>query len=344
VPFAAVVVDHRHAEMQLDVRHIEIGPGFQEAAAFGEIRGHRATALAPVLPDRAKDARQTAERNAGEIRAVGGVAEDEVRMVLQVLADAGQMMHRGDAVACERFAVADTGQHQQMRAMKRARRQDHLAAGAQLADLLALPVLDADRALALEQDARGMRLRLHPQVGTVCDVRMNIAARRAPALAILLRHLVGAETFLLFGVKILADAELRLTRGFQKDLLYRIVGAQSVDGERTALAVIFAVEIGVVFRTFEVRQHVGMRPAAVAKRRPLVVVAAVTADIDHRIDGAGATQPLAARLVAGPAVEAGLRHRLQRPVVDLARHHQHQRAGRGDHPVVVAAASLQQRH
>src|SRR5205085_10872148 len=45
VPLAAVVVDHRHAEMQLDVRHLEIGPGFEEAAAFGEIRGHRAAAL-----------------------------------------------------------------------------------------------------------------------------------------------------------------------------------------------------------------------------------------------------------------------------------------------------------
>ena len=58
-------------------------------------------------------------------------------------------------------------------------------------------------------------------------MRVNIAARRAPALAVLLRDLVGAEAFLLLGVEILADAELRLARGLQEDFLHRIVGAQS---------------------------------------------------------------------------------------------------------------------
>ena len=54
---AAVIVGHRHAEMQLDVGHVEVGPGLQEAAAFGEIRGHRPAALAPVLADRAQQPR-----------------------------------------------------------------------------------------------------------------------------------------------------------------------------------------------------------------------------------------------------------------------------------------------
>ena len=58
VPLAAVVVDHRHAEMQLDVGHVEIGAGLQETAAFGEIRGHGAAAFAAVLPDGAQLMRQ----------------------------------------------------------------------------------------------------------------------------------------------------------------------------------------------------------------------------------------------------------------------------------------------
>ena len=102
--------------------------------------------------------------------------------------------------------------------LERAGGEDHLAAGANLPDLLALPVFDADRALALEQDAGGVRVGLDAQIGARCHEGVDVAARRAPALAVLLRHLIDAEAFLLLGVEILADAELGLARGLQKDL------------------------------------------------------------------------------------------------------------------------------
>ena len=71
VALAAVIVDQRHAEMQLDIGDVEVGAGLQEAAAFGEVRGHRPAALAPVLSDGAKLVHDAAERHAGEIRTVG---------------------------------------------------------------------------------------------------------------------------------------------------------------------------------------------------------------------------------------------------------------------------------
>ena len=89
--------------------------------------------------------------------------------------------------------------------------------------LFALHVFDADGALALEQDLRGVRLGLDAQIGAAADMRMHIGARRAPALAVLLRHLVGAEPFMVLGIEILANAELRLLRGLQEDLMHRIV-------------------------------------------------------------------------------------------------------------------------
>ena len=193
-------------------------------------------------------------------------------------------------------------------------------------DILALAVFDADRTLALDQDAGGVRLRLDAQIGARCHEWMDVAACRAPALAIVLGNLVGAEAFLLLGVEVLADAELSLARGLQIDVSHRIVGAQPGDMERTALAVILAVEFGIVLRALEVGQHVGVGPAGVAERRPLIVIAAVAADIDHRIDRGGAAEPLAARLIADPAIEARLRHGIERPVVDLARDHQDHRA------------------
>jgi len=57
------------------------------------------------------------------------------------------MMRGCDAVLAQRVAVADAGKHQQVRALKRRGGKDHFAAGANLFCLLALAVVDADRAL-----------------------------------------------------------------------------------------------------------------------------------------------------------------------------------------------------
>src|SRR5258706_6008792 len=340
---AAMVVHHRHAEMQLDIGHVEVGAGFEEAAACGDVRRHRPATLAPVLRDPLENSRDAGKRQAGEIWRVRGEAESEVRMLLPVLPDAGQMMRGCDAVLRQRGAVADAGKHQELRALKRAGGKDHFAAGANLPGILALAVFDTDRALALEQDAGGLRLGLDAQIRARCHEWMNVAACRAPAFAVLLGDLIGAEAFLLLGVEVFANPELRLARGLQIDLPHRIVGAQAGDMERAALAVILAVEFGIILRTLEVGQHVGIGPAGVAERGPPIVVAPVPADIDHRIDRGGAAESLAARLIADPAVEARLWHRIERPVVDLARDHQDHRAWRGDDPVVALAAGFQQR-
>src|SRR5713101_10085718 len=125
---AAMIVHHRHAEMQLDIGHVELGTGFEEAAAFGDVRRHRSATLAPVLRNSLENSRDAGKRQAGEIRRVRGEAEYKVRMILQVLSDAGQMMRGCDAVLRQRGAVADAGKHQQLRALKRAGGKDYFAA------------------------------------------------------------------------------------------------------------------------------------------------------------------------------------------------------------------------
>jgi len=66
-----------------------------------------------------------------------------------------------------------------------------------------------------------------------------------------LYDLIAAEAFLLFGIEVVADAELRRARCLQIDLAHRVVGAQSRDMEGAALAVIGAIELGIIFRTLE---------------------------------------------------------------------------------------------
>src|SRR5262249_55607701 len=55
-----------------------------------------------------------------------------------------------------------------------------------------------------------------------------------------------------------------------------------------------------------------------------------------------ATQRLAPRLVARAAIETGLRHGLQRPVVDLAAHHDDEPARRMNQGARVRSAGLDQ--
>ena len=66
-------------------------------------------------------------------------------MILQVLPDAGQVMHGGDAMPAECGAVADAREHQQLRGLERAGGNDHLAPRADLLYFLALPVLACGR-------------------------------------------------------------------------------------------------------------------------------------------------------------------------------------------------------
>src|SRR5215475_15792981 len=170
-------------------------------------------------------------------------------------------------------------------------------------------------------------------------MRLHISARRAPALAVLLRHLIAAEAFMVLGIEVVAGAELRLLRGLQEYSPYWIFRAQPVDVQRSLLAVIVAVEIGVVLRALEIGQHICERPAGVAERGPVVVVPAVAADVDHRVDGGGAAKPLAARLIADTAVEARLRHGFEGPVGALVL--QGERERRGHPPAVIGAAGIE---
>ena len=62
----------------------------------------------------------------------------------------------------------------------------------------------------------------------------------------------------------------------------------------------------VVLRPHEHRQHVVPAPAAVAERRPVVVVAALPPHVDHRVDRRAAAEDPAAGVQDGPAVQPGV--------------------------------------
>src|SRR5262249_59339704 len=85
--------------------------------------------------------------------------------------------------------------------------------------------------------------------------------------------------------------------------------------ERTADPVPGILAARLVFRLLEVRQHAGPVPALAAALAPAVIIGGMAAHVDHAIEGTGATQHLAARLIGGAVVESGDRFALELPVV-----------------------------
>src|SRR5262249_50420364 len=89
--------------------------------------------------------------------------------------------------------------------------------------------------------------------------------------------------------------------------------ARHADG--TVAAVVDGIGQGrVAFRTPEIREHLGIAPSAIAERAPLVIVGGMAPAIDESVDGARATEDLAARYLDTTIREPRLRLRPIMPV------------------------------
>ena len=95
-------------------------------------------------------------------------------VILQIASDASQRSAHRDAVLAKHVRIADARQHQHLRRIDHARRQDHLALGTHDNALAALQIIDADCPRAFDQYACDQRvdgnidptsLHRRPQIG-----------------------------------------------------------------------------------------------------------------------------------------------------------------------------------
>ncbi|GAC1612062.1 MAG: hypothetical protein NVS3B27_00160 [Novosphingobium sp.] len=170
--------------------------------------------------------------------------------------------------------------------MERTRADDHLARGigAQHRLTLAKAEIDARGATVLDHDTMGPRAGLGRQIGPFGD-RREIAARRAPALAIGDRQLIAPETLLIVPVEIVGQLVPRLPPRLDTGAVERMIGTFApCHRQRPAGAVKGIGPVDEVFRAFEIGQRFGIGPAVQTHLPPLVVIARVPADIDHAVD------------------------------------------------------------
>src|SRR5258708_38635744 len=78
------------------------------------------------------------------------------------------------------------------------------------------------------------------------------------------------------------------------------------DREGSAASVILGSFPFVIFRQFEEWQHILIAPTCVAQEVPMIAIAAVPANVDHRVDRAAAAQTLSPVSRNFAAVPVGL--------------------------------------
>ena len=336
----AAALGHREVdEVELAVGAGELGAGAHEGGGVAGAHGQGPAALDEPLQAHAglaPDRRHVVVERDG-LRAAVHAAHVEV--VLEVLADLGAVVHHRDAELLQALGGADARELQQLRRIDRAAREDDLGRALGAGDA-ALAVLDADRAPALEDDARGERLGLHAQVRAL-HRRTQVADRGAHPPAVLRGGLVVARALLALAVEVVVAGNAVGLAGGDEGVAHLEAVGNVGDGERAADAVPRVGAPALVLGLLEEGQQLGPGPSG---DLPAVEVLGLAADVDEPVDGRRTAQHLAARGVDAPAVERRLRLRLVRPVhVQVVE--QLAVAERNVDPRVgVARAGLEQQH
>src|SRR5690348_1435199 len=229
-------------------------------------------------------------------------------MVLQALADPGQVLHERDPERRQMLLRPDPRQHQELRRVDGAAAQDDLASGACFELPAAPPERDADGAAALEEDLVAERLGHDLQIAPL-HRRPQIpdCGRAAPAVARC--RLVVAGPVLTRAVEIVIARKAERDGRLDKSLADRVMIRHIRDAERAVGAVELVGATRLMLGAFEIGQHVVERPAGIAELAPMVEILGLPADIDHAVDRGRAAEHLAPRpvdtAVAGPRI--GLR-------------------------------------
>ena len=355
----ALADHHRHAGILLQhallrrivarVRHVELHVGRLEAGprahkAIDDARGQAERALAGriVLEDflhQVEAARLLVQRR----HVLDAPVHARREVVAVILADALQLVFHLDAIALQQLGLADAGMFEHARRLDRPARHDDLAVDPRLALLAVHRVGDADTALAFEDHVGHQRVGFDLEIRPAAR-RVEEGARRRPALAVLHRHLVVAEAFLVAVVVVLVLRIAARLGGIDEGVTKRVRLAHVGDVQQAALAAaVVAVRLKML-RLLEVGQHLLVGPAAIAELAPGVVVERLAAHIEHAVDRARATERAAARTGNAAVGHALLRLHLEIPV-ELLVVQQLGEAGRDVDPHrLVARAGLEQQH
>jgi hypothetical protein len=300
--------------VDLHIRHFQFLACLQKAAGLKPVRGADTGFEEDILHARhqlLERVRDLAMQRDG-LRAF--LDHRAIKVILQVLPDAGQIGDDIDAEFAQVIGLADARQHERLGRVDRAAAQNDFRIGISLLRLFFLHIFNADGLAAFKEDARGQRFDFHRQIGTA-ERRHEVALGRAAALTVLDRVLVRADAFLLRAVEVVRIRMAGLLACFDEGIEKHIGAAPVGNAERPVAAMERVIAVLIAFRAAEIGQHIGEAPALKAHLTPHVIVARMAANIDHAVDGGRTAQHLAARpvklavvqmlLAFGPVIPVG---------------------------------------
>ena len=197
-----------------------------------------------------------------------------------------------DAHLLQMRAIADAGQHEQLRGVDGAAAQHHLAPGAQRLLHAALGIDHAGAAAIFQQEAACWGIGDDLQIGRA---GFEIGGGGGAAQAIAGGDLIPAGALLLMAVEIGVFREAQLLGRGDEGGGDGVVVAHIGDAERAALAVQVIGATLIILGGAEMRQDIGEAPADAAQLPPMIVIGGLAADIDQAVDGGGAAHHPAAR-------------------------------------------------
>ena len=314
----ARVVFHADHERVLHVGPTQPRHRANEPARLGRVRGEHAAPPQQVVQWRQHDTPRAAQRQRVRLGARVQHRDRHGRVVLQIRANSQALVSDRDAVALQLSCRADAREHQQLRRIHRARGKNHFCGRCEKPRLPRMPHTHAHGARTFEFDALDERFSEQRQIGARPH-RVQKSARAAPAHAASPVQVEQAEAVLLSAVEILVSRVPGLHGGLHKRIGERIRLREALHVELAACAVIRRSAARVVLVALVHRQHIGVTPARIAQRRPIVIVRSMAADIDRAVHGRAAAQQLAARAGDAAPVHAGPAAELMLPVIARVR-------------------------
>ena len=203
--------------------------------------------------------------------------------------------------------------------------------------------LDPHRAPALDEDAR----RLSPdQDGETAPPqrRAQIGVGRAAPAAPVDGHLQAGEALLAGAVVVVGPGMACLPACLAEGLDQGIGIFAGLHAQRTAVAAEAVGPALPAFLALEIGQQAGERPLGQTPRLPVVIVAAMPADMGHGIDRRRAADDLAAGAFDAASADAGFRLAEIHPVVQAVLEDLAPAERDVDQGIAVPAAGLQQQH
>ena len=293
---------------------LHVGPGAvgRRAGKGPQLRGrhaHRPGALEQVLQADQGLAEGRGRHGVERLHTLHAIDGADLQVVLQVLAHAGQLMQRRDAMRVQQGCRAHARQLQDLRRAQGARSHDHATAGPGAAGGTVGGQQFHAFALQLPVGAAGQHQALHLgagpdlQVGTL-DHRAQESLGGVPAQAAALVHLEIAHALVVAGVEVLRGRDAALLRRLRERVQDVPAHARPLDAPLAPAAMQLAGAAPVVLVRLEHRQAVRPAPGRVAREfGPGVVVTRLTSHVDHAVDAGTAAQHLATGVAQPPAVQ-----------------------------------------